>query len=82
MPASTMPDTDTARLDMLRKHMQRIDPDCELIVEPASGERLVRGDSDAHQLEAALRLPGLGGGCANEDGSGNGNGGCGGCDCG
>lgn len=75
MPAATTPDADAARLDTLRKHLREIDPDCELIVDPASGELRVRGDFDAQQLDAALRLSGL---ALRVDGNGC----CGGCGCG
>lgn len=75
MPAATPSDTDADRLDTLRRHLHAIDPDCELSIDPDSGELRVRGDFDATQLEAALRLSGIG---WRIDGPGC----CGGCGCG
>lgn len=76
----TMPPTPprgTDAIQALRELLAGLDPDCELQVDAASGEMLVRGNIDPAELDAAIKASGLGLRIAGSGGGGCGGGGCG-----
>ena len=48
-----------AALQSLRTLLAGLDPDCELLLDEATGDMLVRGSIDPAELDAALTASGL-----------------------
>ena len=53
------PSTDDASIQSLRELLAGLDPNCEILLDEATGDMLVRGSIDPTELDAALTASGL-----------------------
>lgn len=53
------PSTDSASIQSLRELLAGLDPDCEIVLDEATGDVLVRGSIDPAELDAAMTASGL-----------------------
>lgn len=51
--------TDSASILSLRELLAELDPDCEIVLDEATGDMLVRGSIDPAELDAAITSSGL-----------------------
>ena len=53
------PSTDDASIQSLRELLAGLDPNCEILLDEATGDMLVRGSIDPAELDAAITESGL-----------------------
>ena len=53
------PSTDNASIQSLRELLAGLDPNCETLLDEATGDMLVRGSIDPAELDAAIAESGL-----------------------
>ena len=53
------PSTDSASIQQLHELLAGLDPNCEILLDEATGDMLVRGSIDPAELDAAITASGL-----------------------